>query len=449
MALTAIQIYQLLEKSNCGECGVPTCLAFAMKVAQKQSALEDCPRCSDDAKAALGAAAAPPMATVTIGTGDRALSLGGETVLFRHAATFNRPPGIAITLSASLPPEELGAKARAITALEFDRVGQSHKPNLIALKDEGDAAQFAAAAGTLGDATTMPIMLITSDAAAAGAAAEKLSGSKPLLYGADDSNFDAMLAVAKEKLCVLALRCGGDLDKLLKMSGQAQQAGVNDLLLDTGATSLAEMVQHQTAIRRACLNARVRALGYPTVFLPQGDSADMQALAAIAGVCKYAGIVVLDSADAETLLPVITARLNIYTDPQKPIQIPGGLYQVGEPGPTSPVLVTTNFSLTYYTVEGEVAASKVPSWIVVVDTEGTSVLTAWAADKFTPESITSAIKSSGIEEKVSHKKIVLPGGVAVLKGKLEEQSGWEAMVGPREATGIPKLLKTAWSAQAN
>lgn len=446
MALTAIQIYQLLEKSNCGECGVPTCLAFAMKVAQKQAALEDCPRCSDKAKEALGAAAAPPMATVTIGTGDRALSLGGETVLFRHMETFYRPPGIAIKVSPSLSVEELGAKAQAITALEFDRVGQSHKPNLIALVDEGDAAAFANAAGVLADATTMPIMLMTTNPAAASAAAEKLAGKKPLIYAADDSNFDEMVAVAKDKLCALTLKAKGDVGRLVTMSGLAQQAGVNDILLDSGATNMSDVLQHQTAMRRACLKDKVRPLGYPTVVVPQGDSDDARTLAAIVAVAKYAGIVVLDSADAETLLPVITARLNIYTDPQKPIQIPGGLYQVGEPGPTSPVLVTTNFSLTYYTVEGEVSASKVASWIVVVDTEGTSVLTAWAADKFTPESITNTIKSSGIEEKVTHRKIILPGGVAVLKGKLEEASGWEAMVGPREATGIPKLLKTQWTA---
>jgi len=445
MALTAIQIYQLLEKSNCGECGVPTCLAFAMKVAQKQAALEDCPRCSDQAKEALGAAAAPPMATVTVGTGARALSLGGETVLFRHQETFHRPTGIAIALSAALPAEELATQARTITTLEFDRVGQSHRPSLIALRDEGDAAQFAAAAGVLADSTDMPVMLMTANPAAAGEAAGKLAGAKPLIYAADEANFDAMLAVAKEKLCVLALKSTGDVGKLVTMSGLAQQAGVNDLMLDSGATTMAEVLQHQTAIRRACLNAKVRPLGYPTVVIPQGETADGRALKAIAAICKYAGIVVLDGLDPEPLLAAITARLNIYTDPQKPIQIPGGLYQVGEPGESSPVLVTTNFSLTYYTVEGEVAASKVPAWIIVVDTEGTSVLTAWAADKFTPESIADAIKNTGVEAKVSHRKIVLPGGVAVLKGKLEELSGWEAMVGPREATGIPKLLKTAWT----
>lgn len=446
MALTAIQIYQLLEKSNCAECGVPTCLAFAMKVAQKQAALEDCPRCTDEAKAKLGAAAAPPMATVTIGTGDRALSLGGETVLFRHQETFYRPTGIAIKLSASLGTEELAAKAQAINALEFDRVGQSHKPNLIALVDEGDAAAFGNAAGVLGEATSMPIMLMTSNPAAASAAAERLSGKKPLIYAADDSNFDEMLAVAKEKLCALTLKADGDIGKLVTMSGLAQQGGVNDLLLDSGATNMSDVLQHQTAMRRACLKDKVRALGYPTVVVPQGADDEARSLAAIVAVAKYGGIVVLESAAAETLLPVITARLNIYTDPQKPIQIPGGLYTVGDPGPDSPVLVTTNFSLTYYTVEGEVSASKVPSWIVVVDTEGTSVLTAWAADKFTPESIANTIKSSGVEEKVNHRKIILPGGVAVLKGKLEETSGWEALVGPREATGIPKLLKTQWAA---
>lgn len=446
MALTAIQIYQLLEKSNCGECGVPTCLAFAMKVAQKQASIEDCPRCTEEAKQALGAAAAPPMATVTIGAGERALTLGGETVLFRHQETFYRPPGIALKLSATMPAEQLAARARELTALEFDRVGQSHRPNLLALVDEGEEAQFAAAAEILADATNMPLMLITARPAAAAAAAEKLAGKKPLLYAAEESNFSDMLAVAQEKQCVLTIKAKGDLGQLVQMSEQAQQAGVKDLLLDSGATNLSDILQHQTAIRRACLKEKVRPLGFPTVVFPPGDSAEAQCLSAIVAVCKYAGVIVLDNADPEILLPIITARLNIYTDPQKPIQIPGGLYSVGEPGPASPVLVTTNFSLTYYTVEGEVSASKVPAWIVVVDTEGTSVLTAWAADKFTPETIANTIKSCGVEEKVSHRKIILPGGVAVLKGKLEENSGWEAIVGPREATGIPKLLKTQWAA---
>lgn len=446
MALTAVQIYQLLEKSNCGECGVPTCLAFAMKVAQKQASLDDCPRCSDEAKAALGAAAAPPMATITIGTGERALSLGGETVLFRHQETFHRPTGLAVRLSAALPPEELGAQARALAALEFDRVGQIHRPNLVALCDEGDAGQFAAAARLLAETTDMPVMLMTTDAVAANEAAQALAGKKPLLYAAEEGNFDAMLAVAKENLCVLTLKSDGDLGKLATMSTLATQAGVNDLMLDTGATTLSELVQHQTAVRRACLRDKVRALGYPTVVVPPGATPDLKTMGAITAVCKYAGIVVLDGTDPERLLPVITARLNVYTDPQKPIQIPGGLYRVGEPDASSPVLVTTNFSLTYYTVEGEVSASKVPSWILVIDTEGTSVLTAWAADKFTSESIAAAIKTTGIEEQTAHRKLILPGGVAVLKGKLEELSGWEAIVGPREATGIPRLLKTGWSA---
>lgn len=446
MALTAVQIYQQLEKSNCAECGVPTCLAFAMKVAQKQASLEDCPRCSDQAKAALGAAAAPPMATITIGIGDRALSLGGETVLFRHQETFHRPTGLAIRLSASLPLEDLAHKARALTALEFDRVGQSHRPNLIALCDDGDAGQYVAAAAALADSTDMPVMLMTMDPIAASGAAQKFKGAKPVLWAADDSNFEAMLAVAKENQCVLVLKTSGDLGKLAAMSAQAVEAGVTDLVLDTGAETLSDVIQHQTAVRRACLKDKVRALGYPTLVVPSGANDDLQALAAVAAVCKYAGIVVLPSADPERLLPVITARLNIYTDPQKPIQIPGGLYKVGDPGANSPVLVTTNFSLTYYTVEGEVSASKVPSWIVVVDTEGTSVLTAWAADKFTPESIANAIKTTGLEDQVSHRKIILPGGVAVLKGKFQELSGWEAIVGPREATGIPRLLKTVWAA---
>lgn len=446
MALTAIQIYQLLEKSNCGECKCPTCLAFAMKVAQKQSSIEECPRVTDEAREALGAAAAPPMATITIGTGDRALSLGGETVLFRHQETFYRAPGFAVRVPASLGADELAARVQEITAIEFDRVGQSHRVNLVALQDEGDAAQFAQAAEVVAANTDMPVMLMTSDPAAADAAAEKLAGRKPLLYAAQAANFDAMVKVAKDCVCVLAVKAAGDLAELVDLSKRAQEAGVNDLLLDSGAEGMSDALAHQTAVRRACLNDKLRPLGFPTVVVPTGQTPEAKLAQALLAVCKYAGVVVLDTTDPADLLALITARLNVYTDPQKPIQISAGLYDVGEPGDDSPVLVTTNFSLTYYTVEGEVSASKVPSWAVVVDTEGTSVLTAWAADKFTPETITRTVKECGVEEKVKHRKLVIPGGVAVLKGKLEEESGWEVMVGPREATGIPKFLRTGWSA---
>lgn len=448
MALTAIQIYQLLPKTNCGDCGVPTCLAFAMKVAQKQAAIEECPHVGDEAKEALGAAAAPPMATVTIGTGDRELTLGGETVLFRHEETFYHPTGIAVEIPASLPADELAARAKEITELVFDRVGQPHRVDLIALRDSGDASGFAEAAGVVAESSDMPVMLITDDPAAAAGAAGKLQGRKPLIYAASQENFDEMVAVAKDNECVLALRAGGDLGELVSLSERAKEAGVEDLVLDSGATNPSKILAHQTAIRRACLKEKVRALGYPTVVMTQADSEDMAMLWNVSWICKYAGIVVVKSTDPEVLLPMITARLNIYTDPQKPIQISAGLYEVGEPNEQSPVLVTTNFSLTYYTVEGEVSASKVPSWMVVVDTEGTSVLTAWAADKFTPETIAQTVKECGVEEKVEHRRLVIPGGVAVLKGKLEEESGWEVIVGPREATGIPKFLKTEWVSAA-
>jgi acetyl-CoA decarbonylase/synthase complex subunit gamma len=448
VALTAIQIYQLLPKTNCGDCGVPTCLAFAMKIAQKQAAIEQCPHVTDEAKAALGAAAAPPMATVTIGAGDRALSIGGETVLFRHEETFYRPPGIAVELCSALPPDELAARVNEIAALKFDRVGRTYGVDMLALRQEGSSDEFATAAGIVAENTDMPVILVSDDPAAMTVAADRLPGRKPLLYAATAQNLDEMAAVAGEKNCVLALRANGDLSELLTLSERAQAAGVKDLVLDSGAASLSAILAHQTAIRRACLRKKVRPLGYPTIVFATQDDPSFALMAGITAICKYAGIVVLNSADPEALLALITARLNIYTDPQKPIQISSGLYRVGEPNENSPVLVTTNFSLTYYTVEGEVAASKVPAWIVVVDTEGTSVMTAWAADKFTPEIIAQTVKQCNVEENVSHRRLVIPGGVAVLKGKLEEESGWDVIVGPREATGIPKFLKTSWLAAA-
>jgi len=252
-----------------------------------------------------------------------------------------------------------------------------------------------------------------------------------------------MVALAKEKGCTLVVQAA-DPGALCELTPKAVEAGVQDLILQTAAASAGGILQDQTVIRRAALVKKERRLGYPTlVVIDDEDPLDAATKASLA-IAKYAGIVVLKNDSKPVLLAAVTARLNIYTDPQKPIQIEAKLYEVGEPTDQSPVLVTTNFSLTYFTVEGDVSASKVPTWIVVVDTEGTSVLTAWASEKFSAESIAAAIKSTGVEEKVGHRSIMLPGGVAVLKAKLEDESGWSVQVGPRESSGLPTVLRS-WS----
>jgi acetyl-CoA decarbonylase/synthase complex subunit gamma len=443
MGLTGLEIYKHLPKTNCGDCGVPTCLAFAMKLAQKQTSLDKCPHVTEEAKTALEGASAPPIKLITIGAGDSKVEIGNETVLFRHEETFHHPTALAVTANASLPADQLVARVKRINGLVFDRVGQRIGVNLVALKGGADAAQFAAAAKAAADNTDLGLVLINDDPAAMEAAVKQVAARKPLIYAATEGTAEDMARIAKDGKCALAIRAQG-VEALAALSQKVQGLGVSDLVLDSGARGAAQALADQTLIRRAALRKKFRPLGFPTIVFTAADSPEDEVMQATEHVAKYAGILVTEAAEPWQLIAILTARQNIFTDPQKPIQLDAGLYQVGEPNQSSPVLTTTNFSLTYFTVEGDVEASRVPSWIVVVDTEGTSVLTAWAADKFTADTIAAAIKQSGVEDKVGHRKIVIPGGVAVLSGKLQEASGWQVLVGPRESSGIPTYLKTTW-----
>ncbi len=440
MALSAIEIYKLLPQTNCRDCGFPTCLAFAMQLAQKKTSLDKCPTASDDAKAALEGSAAPPISLVTIGAGERALKVGNETALFRHEDAFHHPCGLAVTVASDLDAAQLAKRAADLSALQFDRVGQSTGVDLLALQHV-PGSDLAAAATAVADGGSLPVILMSDDPAAMASAASAIADKRPLLYAATGANLDEMAAIAKQHGLPLAVRSDG-IGDLADLAQRAADAGVTEIVLDSGASTPADMLADLTAIRRAALLKKNRQVGHPTLVVAMGDSPLSKVVNASVAIAKYAGIVVLDFDDPALLLPLVTARLNIYTDPEKPIQVQAGIYEVGTPTEDSPVLVTTNFSLTYFTVEGDVSASKVPAWILVVDTKGTSVLTAWAAEDFTAETITKALASSGIADKVKHRTVVLPGGVAVLSGKLEDQSGWTVVVGPRESAGIPAFLKS-------
>jgi len=443
VGLTGLDIFKQLPKTNCRDCGVPTCLAFAMKLAQKQASLDQCPHVSEEAKQALSGASAPPIKLVTIGTGDRKLEVGNETVLFRHEETFYHPTGIAVMVEARLPEEELAARIKAVGNVSFERVGQMLQLNAVALKGEGEA--FVKAATMAAEQSTVPLILMNEDPSVMGEALKACAAKRPLIYAATADSVEAMAGLAKEHGCPLAVR-GSDVGSLAEVSEKAQGAGATDLILDSGARRPADVLANETAIRRAALRKRLRPLGFPTITFAEADGPLEETQQAASYIAKYAGIVVVRHMDPWELLTLMTVRQNIYTDPQKPIQIEEGLYQVGTPDENAPVLVTTNFSLTYFTVEGDVEASRVPAWIVVVDTEGTSVLTAWAAEKFTAEIIAEKVKAFDVGSKVKHRKLVLPGHVAVLSGKLEDELGqeWKVIVGPRESSGIPTFLRTSW-----
>jgi len=445
MALKALDILKLLpQKRGCKECGCPTCLAFAMKLAQKQARIDDCPYVSDESKAALEGASAPPMKLVTIGAGDSKLEIGNETVMFRHEETFYHPPGIAVRVPDDLDAEALAARVAAIGALKFVRVGMDIRANVVVVENAScDAVRFKAAVDAASK-LDLPMVLVAEKAAHIAAALPACAGKKPLIHAARPDNWEEFAKVAKENGCSLAVKAP-DLEALAELTGKVKAAGVEDMVLDLTADRLSTTLQTLTVARRLALKKGARDLGYPSIVFAAGGDVFEEVAQAATYVAKYAGIVVTSLTKAEQVLPLLTVRQNVFTDPRKPIQVEPAVYEVGAANPKSPVLITTNFSLTYYTVEGEVEASRVPAYIGVIDTEGTSVLTAFASDKLTAEGVAKLLKSDALKDKVSHKKVIIPGYIAAMSGALQDESGWEVIVGPREASGIPKFLKTMWS----
>jgi acetyl-CoA decarbonylase/synthase complex subunit gamma len=446
MALSGIQIYKLLPQTNCKECGFPTCLAFAMKLAAKQAELSLCKYVSDDAKGKLEASAAPPIRLVALTAGERKVQAGNELVLFRHEKTFYNRPGLFVRIKDTTPAAEIKALVDAVAAYEVDYVGIKLKMDGLAVEAaSGDAGKFAAAVKVAAVAK-MPLILIAADKELMEAGLNAAAPIVPLLYAADESNWQGMVELAKAKKAPLALRGKGDLQALANLADQVKKAGLEDLALDPGTRSFADYLQVATQMRRLAIKANQRACGFPLISFP-GESPDpsLEPPLAAQHIGKYGGFIVLDHFSPALVYPLLVLRQNIYTDPQKPIQVQPGIYEINSPKPESPVLITTNFSITYFSVANEVEGSGIPAWLLIADAEGMSVLTAWAAGKFDADKIVKTLKTTGIEGKISHKKVVLPGAVAVLSGEVEgEMPGWQIMVGPREAVDIPSYFKNVW-----
>ncbi|NTV32214.1 MAG: acetyl-CoA decarbonylase/synthase complex subunit gamma, partial [Deltaproteobacteria bacterium] len=389
MGLTGIQIFKLLPKTNCGECGVPTCLAFAMNLAAAKAELDSCPYVSAEAKEKLSEASAPPIRQVAIGAGVRAFKIGGETVMFRHEKTFYNPTGIAALVKSDMDGAALDRKLKEWNAFQYERVGLNLRPELVALKDvNGNAAAFAAAAKKIAEQSEFNLVLMTDKADVMKAAVEGCAFKKPLLYAATAQNAEAMGKLAKEKGLPLAVKAD-NLQNLIALSDKLTAMGLKDLVLDSGARDPKQVLQDQVAIRRAPLKAGNRSLGFPTIAFPceMAANLDMETVLAAMLIAKYAGIVVLSDFKGESLFPLLLERLNIYTDPQRPMTVTQGIYEIGAPNENSPVCITTNFSLTYFIVSGEIEGSRVPTWLLIMDTEGLSVMTAWAAGKFSGDAV--------------------------------------------------------------
>ncbi len=445
MALSGIQIYKMLPQTNCKECSFPTCLAFAMKLAAKQVELSACPYVTEESKAALAESAAPPIRLVTLKANGNEVKAGNEVVLFRHEKTFYHKPGLFIRVRDDQNEDAIKQKVAAADGYQVEYVGIDLFVDGFAVEAaSGDPGAFSAAVSAVREATHRPLILIAQDAGVMEAGLRAIDGEHPLIYGANSDTWQAFAELAKQHEAALGV-AAPSLEEIADLTEKIKEAGVEDIVIDPMVRDLNTSLILSTQIRRLALKSNFRALGYPMIAFP-GDADDPSRESSLAAqaIAKYAGFVVLDTFSPELVYPLMVMRENIYTDPQKPIQVTPGLYPINDPKPTDPVLATTNFSITYFSVANEVEGSGLPAWLLVTDAEGMSVLTAWAAGKFDAERIAKAVKEFGVAEKVSQKRIILPGHVAVLSGELEEElPDWEVRVGPREAVDLPSFMKQA------
>ncbi len=440
MALTGLDIYKLLPKTNCKDCGFATCLAFAMALVQKKVSLDKCPHVTIEAKRALESASQPPIKLVTIGAGENRLGMGNETVMYRHEQKFYHPAGIGLLVEDTLTENEIAKKIVRINGLTFERIGQVIAPDLICLKNRsGNKDPFVKLVSKMASGTKLNIALQSQNIEALAEALKISKNRRPLIVW-DGANLNEFIELAKDNSVPLAVTCASP-EEAAQVSDKVKQAGVEEIVISIKGKGLSDTIQDFTSIRRTALKKNERSLGYPLLAFTSTVEPYAELAEAVSYVLKYASLVIVKNTDKDFILPLLVARQDIYSDPQKPVQVESKVYEIGRVGKASPVIVTTNFSITYFTVAGEVEASKVPTYIVCCDAEGMSVLTAWAAEKFTPESIDETIKRLGVEKMVGHKRLVIPGYVSVMSGKLEEITGWKISVGPREASGIPSYLR--------
>ena len=440
MALTGLQIQKLLPKTNCKECGCNTCMAFAMKLAAKKAELSACPYASDEAKRVLGAAAEPPVKALALGP-DKSVKLGGETVLYRHEKTFVSPTALAINVNDTDDPAARQAVLEGVRDYVLERVGEKLTIQMVCVAHRGDRAVFVALAKEAYEVTHKPLVLRSRDADALIAAAEAVKGSGSLLASATRDTAARLVEAARANGHALAVT-GADLNEVVELTTALRARGFGDLVLDFPAASRAERFQTASIARRAALKTGTKALGYPALrFITAADPLDVAA-EAVDDICKYGGVTVLPIFDRAVLTALMTMRQNIFTDPQKPIQVEPKVYAIGEPTRSSPVFVTTNFSLTYFIVSGEIENSGTSAWLVIPECEGQSVLTAWAAGKFSGASIAKFCQAAGLDALVDTRQIVIPGYVSQVSGELEENlPGWKVLVGPQEAADLESFIK--------
>ena len=445
MPIAGSEIVKMLPgKKPCRDCGFPTCFAFAMKLASGGATVDKCPYLSDETKEKLIDLLAPPIKLVTIGTGEHAVQIGNEEVVYRHEKTFVHPPGIALLISDKESEVKIDEKIKKIKELQFSWVGLTLEPDLVALHFEsGDKGKFVALVKKVYESTDRGMVLISENMDALFSARDICTDRRPLLYPITKENMDEAIPKIKANLTPICVH-GESVEELVPLTTKLKDAGIEELVLDPGSKNLPEAIRDQTFIRRLALKQGFRPLGYPSIAFPCFMAKDglTEFMVASAFINKWASVIVLSDFDQYSLLPLLVQRLNIYTDPRFPMAVEEKYYEVGTTDEYSPVLVTSNWALTYFLVSSAVEATKVPAYVCVKDAEGLGVLTAWAAGKFSGDSVGTFVKKCGIGDRVRHRKLIIPGKVARIKGELEDALNleWEITVGPKETTGLGTFL---------
>jgi acetyl-CoA decarbonylase/synthase complex subunit gamma len=461
--LSPIDVYKLLPKTNCKECGVENCMAFATKIVNREITIDQCKpllkKENEKAYKQLKEMLKPAVKEVVVGVGDKAVKLGGKLVMFRHEFTYMNPTAIAIDVTDELPEAELLARVKKTENFSYEYIGYTLKLNMIAIRSTSNEPEtFKAAVKKVAENTGLPLILCSLSANVLEAGLMAVPNGKPLLYAATMDNWKDMAELALMYHCPLVVSAPNDLSLLTSLAKTLLAYGVEDLVLDPGTFAndgLADTLNNFTMLRRAaCKNGEALA-GFPLLGVPmvawaeKGEAADeivkwREAYLAGMLIVRYADALIIHGADGWSLLPNTVLRQNIYTDPRKPVAVEPGLKVFGTPDENSPVFFTTNFALTYYTVASDIESSKMNAYVVVVDTEGSAVDSGVAGRKLTADKVAEALKASGLESKVKHKTIIIPGKASRISGEIEEASGWKVRVGPRDSSEIPKYIIDKW-----
>jgi acetyl-CoA decarbonylase/synthase complex subunit gamma len=473
--LSPIDVYMLLPRTNCKECGEANCMAFAAKLVNREVALERCPpllkKENEESYKKLQEMLAPVIKEITIGTGDHAVKIGGKLVMYRHEFTYHNPAPIAFDVTDEMPLHAKSVEEKAIIDrvkkvenFLYNYIGRDLKLDMIAVRStSNDPTKFKSAVEEVTKVTDLPLILCAFDPTVMEAGLIAASGRKPLIYAATKDNWKEMADLALMYDCPLAIFAPNDLNLLRSLSKTIIEYGVEDLVLDPGTfpdEGVSTTINNFTIVRRTACKAGDQLLGFPLIGTPittwfngKGSKETLtwkEAYLASMLMSRYADVLIMRSLDGWVQLPNVIWRFNIYTDPRKPVSVDAQLYEFGKPDEMSPVFLTTNYALTYFTVESDLKSFGGDYYLIVVDSEGISVESAVAGRYLTAEKIAEAVKSSGVAEKVKHKRLIIPGMAARLSGETEEElnnvglSGWRVIVGPRDSSGIAKLLKEKW-----